>query len=203
MKLGIVGVGGHSNAVTDIALNLGYNELFYFDDNFKKNNKIFGKFVGPISKIKDYRHLKFIIAIGDNNKRLQIYNFLKKTIKFTKLIHPRSYVSKSSRISDGVVIMPNATLNSNVSVNKFSIINSNSVVEHDSTVGQFTHVCPGVSIAGNVKIGDHVFVGIGSSIINDIKIGKNVLIGAGTNVIKDIQANKILFDKINYEIKKK
>ena len=204
MKLGIIGSGGHSNAVADIAFSLGYNDLYFFDDFYKKkNNKVKGKLIGSLSKVKHYNKLKFIIAIGDNNNRFKVFQLLQDSIQFIKLVHPSSYVSPQARVNEGVVVMPNSTINSNAIIKKFSIINSNSVIEHDSIIGKFSHVCPGVCIAGNVRVGDNVFIGIGSSVINDIKIGKNVLIGAGTNIIKNISPNIKLYNKLNYEITKK
>ena len=204
MKLGIIGIGGHAKAVTDIALNLGYNDIYYFDDYLKKDNfSLGGKFIGNTNKIKQFKDLEFVIAVGENHFRREIYSLFENKIKFKSLIHPSGYVSKNSKIGKGTVIMPNVTINSGVEIKDFAIINSNSVVEHDSKVGNFVHICPGVVVAGNVKIKDDVFVGAGSIIKNNILINKNVLIGSGTNVIKDVQENSIIYNKLSYEIKTK
>ena len=51
MKLGMIGIGGHAKAVTDIALNLGYNDIYYFDDHLKEENfSLDGKFIGNTTK---------------------------------------------------------------------------------------------------------------------------------------------------------
>ena len=204
MKLGIIGIGGHAKAVTDIAFNLGYNDVYYFDDYLKKDNfSLDGKFVGNTRKIEQFTDLEFVIAVGKNHFRKEIYFLFENKIKFKSLIHPSAYVSKDSKIGKGTVIMPNVTINSGVEIRDFVIINSNSVVEHDTKVGNFAHICPGVVVAGNVTIKDGVFVGAGSVIKNNILINKNVLIGSGTNVIKDIKQNSIIYNKLSYEIKTK
>ena len=83
MKLGIIGSGGHSNAVSDIALNLGYNDLYYFDNFSKlKNKNIKGKFIGTLSKVSQFTNMKFVIAVGDNDLRENLYNKLKKKFNF-------------------------------------------------------------------------------------------------------------------------
>ena len=41
MKIGIIGAGGHGGVVGDIAYELGYKEIYYFDDYLKKKISIF------------------------------------------------------------------------------------------------------------------------------------------------------------------
>ena len=178
----ILGSGGHSKVVGETALeNKNINEIAYLDDkfckkNFYQNNSLNNKVIGKIdeiftSSIRNKYELGFV-AIGDN--------LLRKSL-FGKLINlgyicPNLINSKAS-----------------VQVGLGTIINTSAIVDHETLISDYTHICPGVNIAGQVKIGSNCFVGIGSSIIQNITIGNNVIIGAGSLVIDDIPSNSKVY----------
>ena len=56
-------------------------------------------------------------------------------------------------------------------------------------IDDFTHIGPGVHLAGVVSVGSGSFVGIGASVIELIKIGSNSIIGAGAAVVDDVPDN--------------
>ncbi len=183
-KLAIFGAGGHSKVILDIALNVGYKHIDFFDENINIMN-VRGNLNDLIKFSDNYKN--FFVAIGDNNKRKKIYSKINKTnIEGISLIHPSSNISNNVYVENGVCIMAGVSINANTKICKGTIINTNSSVDHDCKIGEFSHICPGVNIAGSVKIGELVFVGIGSNVINNISISKDVMIRAGTTVTKSI-----------------
>ncbi len=205
MKIGIIGAGGHGGVVGDIAYELGYKEIYYFDDYLKKKNFHFhGSFVGKLKKISLYKNLSFIVAYGDNYKREQIYKQLEKDkYQIVSLIHPKASISFFSKIAKGCVIMSNVSINNNVKISKGCIINTGSIIDHDCIIERFSHICPGVYLAGNVKISNNSFVGIGSRIVQKINVGSNVVIGAGSIITKNIKSNVTAYNKKNIIINEK
>ena len=205
MKLGIIGAGGHGKVVGDIALSLNYNQIFYFDDiNKSKEIKFLGNYAGKVNKINEYKAIPFIIAIGDNNKRKDIFfELIKKEYKIISLIHPSSFVSKYAKIGKGTAVMPKTVINASTKISNSCIINTSSSIDHDCSINSFCHICPGVNIAGGVKIGKMSFIGIGSKIIQNIRIGSNVTIGAGTILYKDISSNTKYYNSQNTIINEK
>ena len=193
MKIAIFGAGGHGKVASDVAISLGYKEILFFDDQDKSNNinKI-GTYCGGINKINDIDNkIPFFIAIGDNILREKYYLIIKKkSKKIISLIHKNAIVSHYSKIGNGVIIMPGAVVNSSTKISLGCILNTSSSLDHDCNVGKFTHICPGVTIAGNVKIGRNSFIGTGTSIINNIVIGSNVFVGGGSFVYKNILSKK-------------
>ncbi len=196
MKICIIGAGGHGKVVGEIAKMLNYDEIYYFDDfNRRKEINFLGKYIGKIKEIKKYKQFPFIVAIGDNLIRKQIFLHLEKNkYKIISLIHPSSYVSKFAKIGKGTVVMPKATINISVKIARSCIINTSSSIDHDSSINEFCHICPGVHLAGGVKIGKNSLIGIGTNIIPNIKIGSNVTIGAGSIVYKNISSNKLFYN---------
>ena len=90
--------------------------------------------------------------------------------------------------------MPKSVINISVKISKSCIINTSSSIDHDTTINQFSHICPGVNLAGGVKIGKNTLVGIGTKVIPNINIGSNVIIAAGSTVYKNIKSNKVFYN---------
>ena len=97
-KLLIIGCGGHSKVVTDVAKEVGFRKILYKDINLSKKEFLGEKVLqDDIKNYTDY----FFVAIGDNFVREKVYmNFHQKnknSIAAT-LIHPSSVISKNCSI---------------------------------------------------------------------------------------------------------
>jgi sugar O-acyltransferase (sialic acid O-acetyltransferase NeuD family) len=192
----IIGSGGHSRIVSEIAILLKYNVKGILDINFKKKKT--KEFINSIPvlggeeelKKFDNKSLKLFIAIGDCKLRKIKYDYYSNLgFEFVNLIHPLVSISKSIKIGSGVMIASGAIINSNVQIKNNVIINSGSIIEHEVIIGNHCHCGPGSIIAGRVKISDGVFLGIGSKIIDNLSIGSNSILGAGSVIIFDIPKN--------------
>ena len=186
-KLAIIGAGGHSKVVKEIAYLNGYSNIFFFDDYKEKDNKTcHGGTKELINNSQDFKF--FFVAIGNNlNRKEKIELLIKNKLNIINLFHPTSYVSKNVKYEKGIAIMANATVNTDTEIGSGSIVNTSSIIEHDCKIGSYVHICPGVKLAGNVKIGNLTWIGIGSTIIENITIGEKVLVGAGGVVINNIK----------------
>lgn len=183
-KLAIVGAGGHSKVIADIARKNGYEGIVFLDDY----NKI--SFLGEYPIIGDTDTLipedyDVFIAIGNAETRKRM------TEKFTNrnivtLIHPNAVIADDAKIGKGTCVMAGAVINPGVVIGNGCIVNTSSSVDHDSVLGDYVHVSVGAHIAGTVIVGDGTWVGIGAVISNNINVCRNCMLGAGTVVVKDI-----------------
>ncbi len=181
-KLIIIGAGGHSKVLKDIAQLNGYIDIYFLDDN-KKDQDI----IGTTNDINKYLDYDFFVGIGNNAVRRKLHLLLKENnITPINLIHPSSVIDKTVKLTHGIAVMAQAVINAESIIDEGVIINTSASVDHECHIHSFTHICPGVHIAGNVHIGSEVWVGIGSSIINNITITSQCLFGAGSVIIHDI-----------------
>lgn len=189
-KLAIVGAGGHSKVVAEIAQLNEWTSLDFFDDRWPTLTQfsdyiVVGNIQSLYKNIGDYDGV--IIAIGNNEIRAKLYLALAtQAANFISLIHPRAMISTRAKIGHGTVIMANVVINPDVVIGNNCIINSSSVIEHDCFISDHVHICPNVALAGEVRVDKKTWIGIGSTVIQQINIGKNVFVGAGTTVIHDI-----------------
>ena len=81
--LAILGASGHGKVVADIAELSGWDEVIFFDDAWPeiKNNSVWpimGNTESLLDTIQDYDGV--VVAIGNNDIRLNKLNLLKKKI---------------------------------------------------------------------------------------------------------------------------
>lgn len=183
----IIGCGGHSKSVTDVAESQGYININYLNE-FGEDDRFLGRKV--IHDAPSKYEGEFFVAIGDNNTRERVTaEFLKKNpkAKLVSLIHPSSTVSKSTHVGRGVVVMPLCAINHSTEIGEGVIINTKSSIDHDCILGDYSSIAPGVCMGGNITVGQRSAVSIGATVKHGIKIGKDVVIGANSLVLSNIK----------------
>ena len=192
-RLLIVGCGGHSKVVTDIATSQGYLNISYLNA-MGGDERFLGRQVihYDLSGYED----AFFVAIGDNSVRQRVTaDFLAKNprARLISLIHSSSVVSKNTSIGKGVVVMPLCVINHSTVLGDGVVINTRSSVDHDCTLHDFSSVAPGVSMGGNVWVGERSAVSIGATIKHGVRIGRDVVIGANSLVLSDIEDSCVVY----------
>lgn len=182
----VIGAGGHGKVVISTLKKLGFNVAGIFDDDFSKIGKriLDVPVLGAISAAYQEEG-KFVIAIGDNKKRKNIFESLKGR-EVISIIHPDAFLDPSSQVGKGTVIFAGAIVQCDSIIGENVILNTSCTIDHDCMIGDYCHIAPGVNIAGGVRIGKGAFIGIGSCVIPNVKIGEWSQIGAGSVVVNDI-----------------
>ena len=203
MNLLIIGCGGHSKVVTEIAETLNYKNIKYLEINNKQK-----EFMGfkVFSNIKENYNGEFIVALGDNFQREKIYlNFLSenKLSKPSILIHPKSFISKRVTVGLGTVIMPHATVNTDSIIGSGAIVNTSSILEHDCFMDDFSSLSPGAKVGGGVSIGKRTAIGIGACVNNGIEIEADVVLGSNSLATKNISKESLYYGNPAKFIKKR
>ncbi|MCL2089436.1 MAG: acetyltransferase [Oscillospiraceae bacterium] len=193
-RLLIIGTSGHGKSVLDCVLAANQYETVVFATKDPPCPELAGYpvFYEQEHDIESLRNCcdEFIVAIGDNCLRWEIFNrYLQKDLKPAVIIHPRAAVSPLAQIKAGTVIHCNAVVGPFAAVGHCCIINTSSVVEHDCVINDAVHISPGAALGGGVSVGQKSWVCIGSSVANNLRIGSNSVIAAGAAVINDIPDN--------------
>lgn len=181
-RLIIIGASGHGKVIADIAINIGYDDIVFLDDN-KAIKECAGWPV--IGKCTEAPEGKIFVAIGNADVRKYLMEMYKNR-EHPVLIHPSAIVAEDVVIGDGSTIMAGAVINPGTRIGRGAIINTTSSIDHDCCLGDYVHVAVGAHICGTVNIGECTWVGAGSTITNNVNICSNATIGAGAVVVKDI-----------------
>jgi len=186
-------VGGGDHAISIINLNFNKslkNKILGYCDNHKThiNLKYLGKDDDIIKKYKNYKNLKFIIAIGINIKiREKIFNKFKKlNLTFETLIEKTAQISSSANIGEGSIIFKNSIIGPDCKIGKNVVIHSSCVIEHHSSIGDNSYCGPGSIVCGRSIIKKNCLLGAKVCVIEKKIIEKNNTIGAGSVIVKNI-----------------
>jgi UDP-perosamine 4-acetyltransferase len=129
------------------------------------------------------------LGIGDNRLRDALSGrLLALGFNLPPVLHPSAWISPSSSLAPGVVVLQHAALSADTTYGRAALINSGAVVEHDSVVEEAAHVAPRCALAGHTRVGARTLVGIGSVLRPGIAIGADVVVGAGSVVVRDVPA---------------
>ena len=170
-------------------LEVSDQDVFIFDDTLNGKLKNAFSFTNYSSHIKEHQ---WAIALGYKhlNKKLALIQEISEEGELiSPFIHASAFVSKLSKINDGVFVYPMCNIDKGVEIGAGTLLNNSVVVSHDSSIGKANYLSPGVIISGNVTIGNATFIGSGTSIANGVNIGDNVIIAAGSVITKDVPSN--------------
>ena len=195
----ILGAGGHAKACIDVLESENKFNIVGLVDSSSTHNEVLGiPIIGNDDDLgKIFDNIKnAIIGIGQIKSpelRVKLYRKL-IDIGFSLPVikSPRSYVSGSSVISKGSIIMHDVIVNSSARIGKNCILNNKALIEHDVSVGDNTHIATGAIINGGVSIGNNCFIGSGTVIKQSVRIGDNSILGAGVVLKKNIEADKTI-----------
>ncbi|UWG96988.1 acetyltransferase [Dehalobacter sp. DCM] len=192
-KLILIGAGGHSKVIKDIADAGNSYHVHAVLDDFREDTTIVNDVIYANTSFmetldwtqSDGYH--FCIAIGNNAARKKIVERLSIPLEhYAVLIHPSAVVSLSARIGFGTVVMPQAVINADAILGNHCIVNTGAVVEHDNRLGDYVHISPNASLSGTVSVGEGTHIGSGAVIIPGKKVGNWSTVGAGAVVTKDV-----------------
>ncbi len=166
-KLVLIGGGGHCRSVIDVIEQEGKFEIVGVVDNSELvgtdvlNYKVIGSDEDLAVLAQQYKYA--IITVGQiksSSTRRRLFELAKQTgFILPVIISSRAYVSKSSYIDEGTVVMHDALINANVQVGKNCIVNTKALIEHDCVIEDDCHISTGAIINGGVYVKKQSFVG--------------------------------------------
>lgn len=193
----IIGAGTYGEAMYELAEHTGYTIAGFFDEDERKigqsvmDSLVVGKFSTLPTKYMKGR--KFIVAIGDNEIRTNLMEFINSHGGDTPtLIHSSAIISPTAQIGKGVYIQANATIWTKVVIGDYCIISPGVVIAHHTKVCNGCLISTLSGVGASINIGHKVFIGMGSTIVTGVTyLGENTTIGAGAVVLKDVDKNSV------------
>ena len=186
----LIGCGGHCKSVIDVIEQEGVYRIKGLVNSPDSNIQEVSGYpvIGSDFDLKDLseEYTYAFIAVGQiysPDLRISLFKNLKQLgFKLPKIISPLSYVSKSSSVSEGSIVMHHSIINANSFIGRNCIINSKALIEHDCIVNDFCHISTNVTINGGVNVGEKSFIGSGSTTKEGISIEDSSFIKAGSVV---------------------
>lgn len=163
MRLMILGAGGYGRTVADVAKQSGeYDRIDFLDDDLTRDGVL-----GCCADWRSYRGSEtfFYPAFGNNSSRLAwIERLVNEGFRVPSLIHKTAYISPTVEIGSGVVILPHATINTDVVIEDGCLINCGAIIDHGCHIERGCHIGLGAMIKGQNRIAAFTVVEVGQII---------------------------------------
>lgn len=188
-KLLIIGASGHGKVVAEIALKMNkWKRVEFLDDDESVKSSLGIEVVGKSKDAFNYiLDSDIFVGIGNNQVREKLQNKLEdEGANIPILIHPNAVIGEYVELASGTVVMAGVVINCSTYIGKGCIINTGSTIDHDNLIEDYSHISPGVHLAGTVKVGQGSWLGIGSNVSNNVTISAHCIVGAGAVVVSDI-----------------
>jgi acetyltransferase EpsM len=128
-----------------------------------------------------------ILAVGmPEHKRWVLQKYAPLQLRWLTLIHPSASVSRSSRIGDGSVICPQASITADAWLGELVLVNISATVTHDAVVGARSTIFPYGFIAGGAHIGEDCLISAGAKVLPGIRVGDRSRLGADAVAHRDV-----------------
>jgi sugar O-acyltransferase (sialic acid O-acetyltransferase NeuD family) len=197
-KLLIIGAG---NVAKFIAYNINqftasYEIIGFLDDDSSKlGNTIAGyQVLGSIERLNEFSGKGIAVVLGITfpvvkSKIKALYDHL--VFDFPNLISKTSWISNGVLLGEGCIIYPGVCINFESEIKDFVVINMNCSIGHSCKLDSYVSIAPGAQLGGGTYLKRGVEFGIGASTIPNIEVGENSIIGGQTMLIENIEENKM------------
>ncbi len=200
-RIFIFGASGHGLVTMEAAVAQGHVVVGWIDSFKPAGSKVAGlAILGTPDQLPElmtkHQASVGILAISDNWIRSEVAAKIRGAMpgfEFVNVVHPRAWVSPSTHLGSGVLVLAGAVINAACTVGDHCIVNTKASLDHDSEMKPYSSILPGVTTGGGVKIGAWSCVGAGSTLAHRVNIGDHTLVGAGSTVLGDIPARVLAF----------
>lgn len=174
----LIGAGGHSATIVEIAAHHGLKPHAYVDPS----PSLWAASLGATRMDEDdlphaFKHTPHAIIgfVGLLTERLErrlalMERYRNYGAEFPSIIHPSAIVSPSATIEAGVHVLPGAIINAQATLGEGAVINSGAIIEHHAYVGRGCHIAPRASVLGHAKVGATSFIGAGAVVIQNQQV---------------------------------
>ena len=193
-RLVLIGGGGFSKEVAEVAERLGYEVVGCVDDapTVRLNYPHWGEIRVLNARRSDFDEV--ILAIGAVDRkslevRARIASVLEKQgYVFARLISPSATIAAGVKVGDGVFVAHGVVVSVDAELGKHVVLNSNSVVGHDSIIGELSVIAPFAFVGGDVRLGQQVLVGPGAQIMQGLTVGYQTIVSVASVVFRSLPA---------------
>jgi sugar O-acyltransferase (sialic acid O-acetyltransferase NeuD family) len=193
MRVAIVGAGGYGRVALDVLLasGLGDRVLGFYDDAHAalsgevRGVPILGD-VGMLKSMLSVEPVHVVVAITDNETRLQVANSLRVLgAQFLSVVHPAAYVSEAAVVGDGCVLAAGTVVHPDAAVGSHCFLGPRSVVDRDAEVGAGTWISAGAVVGSGARVGARTVLGQNSSVGRKAVVDDGVELGALQRVVRE------------------
>jgi len=200
--LAIYGAGGFGREIACMIRQINeikptWNMKGFFDDNLLVKENKYGKILGNLEKLDNWKTpIALILAIATpahlENLAKSITNPI---VDFPNIMAPNTNIfdKESFTCGRGNLVFFGCRMSCDVTIGDFNIINGAVSLGHDVKMGSYNVLQPSTRISGDCIIGNRNFFGVHSIVLQGIRIGNNTRIGTLSVVMRKTSDDSLYF----------
>jgi len=155
--------------------------------------KVLGKLEDVSRFVEEGYYFSFgIHPIGKNYHIKQLFekvNIPEKNL--ATIVSKRAFVSPTTIIEPGVVILPFVYISLHVRIGRCSLIMAQSIIGHNSVLGPCCFMAAGSILGSNVQLGYATSICLGATVLESCHLGNFSILGAGSMLLKNIPDGEV------------
>ena len=190
-RLLILGAGGHSRAVADLAAEAGWTVAGFTDKAAAPRPGILGTDADVEALARSGAIDAAVVGVGNSalSRRAELFHLLRdRGLVAPALVHPRAVLARSCDVGAGTVVFGGCVLGAGIELGVNGVCYGGVIVEHDCRIGDHCYLSPGVVLAGQVTVEPGAFLGAGAVVVPGVRIGAGAVVAAGAVVVEDVPA---------------
>ncbi|GAA2025094.1 acetyltransferase [Catenulispora yoronensis] len=197
VPIAVAGAGGFGRETADAirALPPGAAAFAGFLDDGTPSERLAPLVLGPIAAIHDRPGLALVVCVGnprDYFARARIVARLGlPEHRYATVVHPLAYVSQTSTVGAGSVLLAGAVLTADAVVGRHVAVMPQAVVTHDAVVEDYATLASGVRLGGATRVGEGAYLGAGALVREGVRIGAWSQVGMGSVVLRDVPDGEV------------
>jgi sugar O-acyltransferase (sialic acid O-acetyltransferase NeuD family) len=192
----LVAASGLAREAAESASACGRDVLGFLDDDPALADSKLGRWpvLGTIDDVRAYEEAALVLCVGRGagrervGKRLFDCGVLED--RFSTVLDPSVRVPDSCRVGVGSVLLGGVVLTADVVLGRHVVVMPNATLTHDDSLEDYATICAGVALGGNVTIGHGVYVGMNASVRERCTVSEWATIGMGAAVVTDVPAGE-------------
>lgn len=196
-KILIIGGNGLGISVAEFIEECSEYQVLGYLNDFEKIGTVLGshEVVGTCSDWKRFGpDCYFVYTLHRFCSMQERYKKLKQLQisidKFPNIVHPQTYISKSSKINGfGTIIFPFAAVQHHAVIGSFCSIRSGANIGHDCHIGEFNYIGPNAVLSGFVQTQEGVYIAPNVTVNSSVTLHQFSMAGSNSVIYKDIAEN--------------
>jgi sugar O-acyltransferase (sialic acid O-acetyltransferase NeuD family) len=201
-ELVIVGAGGFGRETAEAVRALNddrapWKLAGYLDDDPARHGRVIDGLpvLGSTQDLGTMPDVSIVVCTGRPDNYLSRLRIVERLAlppeRYATIVHPSAWVSATSRLGPGTVVLAQTVLTAAVTVGSHVAVMPHVTLTHDDIIDDFATIASGVCLGGNVHVGRCAYIGAGALVREGRGIGAGALVGMGATVTRDIPAGEV------------
>jgi sugar O-acyltransferase (sialic acid O-acetyltransferase NeuD family) len=198
----IVGSGGFGRETAEavralMAVGVPWRLIGFIDDDPARTGDVIDgtPVIGTRDELKRLTNARVVVCTGRPSNyvsRPQIVGELGfPAERYATIIHPAAFVSSSSAVGPGTVLLAGTVLTAAVRVGTHVAVMPHVTLTHDDVIEDFATLASQSALGGGTRISRCAYIGAGAIIGEQRVIGELALVGMGAVVTRDVPAREV------------